>query len=79
MTIVVSAKNGSMVAVEGSGISFMSDLVDRLPAGDRRAVEHGAFGENLLVDHADVEGDVLPLAARIGETQIDVFHVVVLD
>ena len=54
-------------------------LVDRLPAGDRRAVEHLAFGERLLFDHRDVEGDVLPLAARIGETEIDVFHVVVLD
>ena len=55
------------------------ELVDRLPAGDRGAVEHLAFGERVLVDHGDVEGDVLPLAARIGETEVDVFHVVVLD
>ena len=54
-------------------------LVDRLPAGDRGAVEHLAFGKGLLFDHGDVEGDVLPLAARIGEPEIDVFHVVVLD
>ena len=54
-------------------------LVDRLPAGDRGAVEHRAFGEGLLVDHADVEGDVLPLAARVGEAEVDVFDVVVLD
>ena len=54
-------------------------FVDRLPAGDRGAVEHQAFRENVLVDHAGVEGHVLPLAARIGETQVDVFHVVVLD
>src|SRR5207248_1361174 len=54
-------------------------LVDRLPAGDRGAVEHQALGENFFVDHADVEGHMLPLAARIGETQVDVFHVIVLD
>src|SRR5204863_9368689 len=54
-------------------------FVDRLPAGDRGAVEHQAFREHVLVDQAGVEGDVLPLAARVGETQVDVFHVVVLD
>ena len=54
-------------------------LVDRLPSRDRRAVEHLAFGEGLFFDHRDVEGDVLPLAPRVGETEIDVFHVVVLD
>ena len=27
----------------------------------------------------DVEGHVLPLAARIGEAQIDILHVLVLD
>ena len=54
-------------------------FVDRLPAGDRGAVEHRAFGKDFLVDHADVEGHVLPLAARIGEAQVDVFYVVVLD
>ena len=54
-------------------------LVDGFPAGDRGAVEHLAFGEGLLFDHGDVEGDVLPLAARIRESKIDVFHVVVLD
>ncbi|MGY3420852.1 hypothetical protein ACVWZW_001327 [Bradyrhizobium sp. F1.13.4] len=54
-------------------------LVDRLPAGDRGAVEHRSLSENVFIDHADVEGDVLPLAARIGEAQVDVFDVVVLD
>jgi hypothetical protein len=28
------------------------------------------FGEDVLVDHADVEGHVLPLAARIGEAEV---------
>ena len=54
-------------------------LVDCLPAGNRGAVEHLAFGKGVFFDHADVESDVLPLAARIGETEIDVLDVVVLD
>ena len=54
-------------------------FVDRLPAGDRRAVEHQAVGERVLVDQRLIEGDVLPLAARIGEAQVDIFDVVVLD
>src|SRR5206468_10212783 len=54
-------------------------FIDRLPPGNRRAVEHDAFREGLLLDHADVESYMLPLAARIGETQVDVFDVVVLD
>ena len=54
-------------------------LVDRLPAGDRRAVEHDAVGEHVLVDDRDVEGHVLPLAARVGEPKVDVLDVVVLD
>ena len=53
-------------------------FVDRLPAGNRGTVEHQAFGEGVLFDHARIERHVLPLAARIGETQVDVFHVVVL-
>ena len=55
------------------------EFVDRLPAGDRGAVEHDAVGEHVLVDDRHVEGDVLPLAARIGEAEVDVFDVVVLD
>ena len=54
-------------------------FVDRLPARDRGAVEHQAVGESVLVDQRLVEGHVLPLAARIGEAQIDIFDVVVLD
>ena len=38
-----------------------------------------AVGEHFLVDDRHVEGDVLPLAARIGEAEVDVFDVVVLD
>ena len=46
---------------------------------DVSTIEEDTFSEGLFLDHGDVEGDVLPLAARIGETEIDVFHVVVLD
>jgi hypothetical protein len=75
---VVSAKNGSMQAVAGIRHQAHVGLVDRLPAGDRGAVEHAAFGEGVLFDHRLVEGHVLPLAARVGEAEVDVFHVVVL-
>ncbi len=54
-------------------------LVDALPAGDRRTVEHDAFAQQVLVDGHDMLGGVLPLAARIGEAEIDVFDVVFLD
>ena len=65
----------------GGGVRHQAHvgLVDRLPAGDRGAVEHLAFRERLLLDHPDVEGHVLPLAARIGEPEIAVLYVVVLD
>ena len=51
-------------------------LVDRLPPGNRRAVEHLAFGEGLFFDQADIEGDVLPLSARVRETEVDVLDLV---
>src|SRR4029077_855210 len=54
-------------------------FVNRLPAGDRGTVEHQTLGKDVVVDHADVKSYVLPLAARIGEAQVDVFYVVVLD
>jgi hypothetical protein len=54
-------------------------LVDRLPAGDRGAVEHHAFFEGIGLDGRLVHGDVLQLAARIGEAQVDVLEVLVLD
>src|SRR5215470_9547461 len=50
-----------------------------LPAGDRGAVEHLAFREGIFLDDADVECNVLPLAARVGEAKIRIFDVVVLD
>src|SRR5215471_21185197 len=53
--------------------------MNRLPTGDRRAIEHLAFRERVLLNDADVESDVLPLAARVGEAEIRIFDVVVLD
>ena len=54
-------------------------VVDRLPAGDRRAVEHQAVGQGVFVDLRQVEGDVLPLAARVGEPPVDEFDFFGLD
>src|SRR5690606_19085528 len=54
-------------------------LVDRLPAGDRGAVEHRAIGEEVVIDEVDVEGHVLQSAADVGEAHVDVFDVLFLD
>ena len=35
--------------------------------------------EEVFVDHRQIEGDVLPLAARVGEAHIDEFDLLVLD
>ena len=53
-------------------------LVDRLPAGDRRAIEHDALGEGIRLQRRDVLRGVMPLAARVGEAEIDVFDAVFL-
>jgi hypothetical protein len=54
-------------------------LVDALPAGDRRAVEHLAVGEQALVDGMRRHGDVLLLAARVAEAEVDELRALVLD
>ena len=54
-------------------------LVDRPPTGDRGAVEHEPFRESVFVDQRLVERDMLPLAPWIGEAEIDIFDVIVLD
>ena len=68
-----------MQAVAGSGIRHMSDsLIAFQPAIEEPSnIWPSANVSSSIIGH--VEGDVLPLAARIGETEIDVFHVVVLD
>ncbi len=79
MASVVCAKNGSITAVSQSGTSSHVGFVDRLPSGDGGAVEHRAVGQEVLIDQRQIEGDVLPLAARIGEAQIDELDLLVLD
>jgi hypothetical protein len=54
-------------------------LVDALPAGDRRAVEHLAVFEQRLVDRARGIGDVMFLAEHVGKAQVDEFDGFVLD
>ena len=54
-------------------------LVDRLPSGDGRAVEHGALGQEVVVDKSDIEGHMLHLAPDVGEPDINVLDVLVLD
>ena len=76
---MVWAKKGSITAVSQIGHQHHVGLVDRLPAGDGGAVEHRAVGEEVVIDQRQVEGDVLPLAARIGEAEVDEFDFLVLD
>ncbi len=53
-------------------------LVDRLPAGDRRAIEHDAVAERVLLDRGDMLRSVLPLAARISKPQVHILDGVLL-
>ena len=57
----------------------MSDFVDRLPPGDRAAVEHQAVGQSVVVDHARGHGQMLPFALGIGEAEVDPVDLLVLD
>ena len=62
-----------------SGISVMSDsLIAFQPAIDEPSNITPSV-EQVLVDVATVVRQMLPLAARIGEAEIDVLHVLVLD
>jgi hypothetical protein len=54
-------------------------FVDRLPAGDRAAVEHEAVGQIVLVDDARGHGQMLPLALGVGETEVDPVDLLILD
>ena len=67
---------GERVHHRGVGIRHQDHvgLVDCLPTGDRGAVEHDAVAERLFLDGGDVLRGVLPLAARIGEPQVHIFH-----
>ena len=54
-------------------------IVDPLPAGDGRPVEHLAVLERTGVDGVRGKGDVMLLAEHVGKTQVDEFDVVFLD
>jgi hypothetical protein len=54
-------------------------LVDGLPAGDRRTVEHRAFVQEVVIDHHQVERDVLPLTLGVREAHVHILHFLVLD
>ena len=66
------AKNGSMTAVSGSGISVMSNSLIAFQPAIEEPSNIGPVGEHVLVDDRLVEGDVLHLAARVGEAQVDI-------
>ena len=54
-------------------------LIDALPAGDRRTVEHLAVLKEILVNDMSGYRYVLLLADRIGETKIDKFDLFFFD
>ena len=54
-------------------------LIDGLPAADGRAVEHDAVGEHVFVNFYHVHRDVVHLALRISEAQVNELNLVVLD
>ncbi len=61
------------------GLEDHVGFVDRLPPGDRAAVEHQAVGQGIVVDHARGHGQMLPLALGIGEAEVDPVDLLVLD
>ena len=72
-------RRGRVTAVDGSGISVMSDsLIAFQPAIDEPS-NIMPSRKDIVVDQGDVEGDVLPLAARVGEAEVDILDVFVLD
>ena len=54
-------------------------LVDRLPAGDGRSVEHDSVTKRVFVHGGDVLRGMLPLAAWIGESEVHVFHGIIAE
>ena len=54
-------------------------LVDRLPAGDRAAVEHEAVAQLVVVDQARGHRQMLPFALGIGKSEVDPLDLLVLD
>jgi len=61
------------VGAVGVGHQLHVGLVDGLPAGDRRAVEHLAFFERVVVERAGRDRDVLLLAFGVDKAVVDEF------
>ncbi len=76
---VLSAVNGSMTALSGSGISTMSDsLMPFQPAIDEPSNILPSSNSDSSTECAG-KRDVVLLAEHVGEAQIDEFDLVVLD
>ncbi len=69
--------------IENGGVGLRHQdhvrLVDALPAGNRRAVEHLAVLEQIVVDGVGRHGHVLFFAFRVRETKIDKLDLFLLD
>ena len=74
-----SSVNGSMRALHRIRHQQHVGGLDALPAGDRGAVERVALLELVLVEVLHRHGDVLLLAARVGEAEVDELDLLVLD
>ena len=68
---MVWAKNGSITAVSRSGISSMSDSLIAFQPAIEEPSNMVPLVEEVVIDHRQVEGDMLPLAARVGEADVD--------
>ncbi len=79
MTMVDCAKNGSMWTVSGSGISTMSDsLMAFQPAIEEPSNMTPSANMSSSTSTTSIV-TCCQLALRVGEAQVDEFHVVVLD
>ena len=69
------------IVIDGAQVRHEDHVafVDRLPPGDRRAVEHEAVLEHVLVDCAGGHGQMLPFSLGIGEAQVDPLDLVRLE
>src|SRR5690606_26979937 len=63
----------------GIGHQYHVGLVDSLPSGDRRSVEHLSVLEDLLGNYTRGYGYVLFLALRVGKAKVDELDVLFLD
>ena len=58
---------------------FHVGFFNGFPTGDRRAVEHKAFFQKVLIDLVSADGDVLQFSARICEANVHIFDAFIGD